>query len=615
MARFTRRQTLKIIGLGTAAALMPFSLAKAVGQRRHGLSAFGDLKYPEGFEAFDYVRPDAPKGGRMSLVPSSFAFNQDSATFNTLNSFVLSGQSPVGMELTFDSLMARAEDEPDSYYGLVAESVSLSEDNKEAIFHLNPDARFHDGTSLTADDVLFSLDILGREGHTSIRNGLLSLESATRDGDDVRITVSGDFPISTLLFVVGLPIFSALYWQDRSFTASTMEAPLGSGPYRVGMVRAGTSITYRRVEDYWGKDLPVNRGKHNFDEVRYDFFRDRDSAFTAFTANTYDLREEFTARTWATRYDFPAVRQGRVVMEELIDESPAGGQAWHFNARLEKFSDIRVREAIALAFDFEWANANLFHGLYNRTHSFFENSPMKAEDMPSEAELALLEPLRDELLPSVFEAAYTPPITDGTGRNRANLRRAATLLDEAGIRNDGGTRRLANGNAFEIEFLMADNGFLRIVEPYATNLRTLGIVARPRLVDASQYRSRVNEFDFDMITVRTAVPLSPSPALMSFFHSSLVDVSGGRNVAGIRSDAVDALVNHMLEAQDREAYYTAARALDRVLRASHFMVPQWFKGTHTIAYWNRFSRPETKPKFSRGIVNTWWYDAEKAASL
>ena len=615
MARFTRRQTLKIIGLGTAAALMPFSLARAVGQRRHGLSAFGDLKYPEGFEAFDYVRPDAPKGGRMSLVPSSFAFNQDSATFNTLNSFVLSGQSPVGMELTFDSLMALAEDEPDSYYGLVAESVSLSEDNKEAIFHLNPAARFHDGTSLTADDVLFSLDILGREGHTSIRNGLLSLENATRVGDDVRITVFGDFPISTLLFVVSLPIFSAQYWQDRSFTASTMEAPLGSGPYRVGTVRAGTSITFRRVEDYWGKDLPVNRGKHNFDEVRYDFFRDRDSAFTAFTANTYDLREEFTARTWATRYDFPAVRQGRVVMEELIDESPAGGQAWHFNTRREKFSDIRVREAIALAFDFEWANANLFHGLYNRTHSFFENSPMKAEDMPSEAELALLEPLRDELLPSVFEAAYTPPITDGTGRNRANLRRAATLLDEAGVRNDGGTRRLANGNAFEIEFLMADNGFLRIVEPYATNLRTLGIVARPRLVDASQYRSRVNEFDFDMITVRTAVPLSPSPALMSFFHSSLADVSGGRNVAGIRSDAVDTLVNHMLEAQDREAYYTAARALDRVLRASHFMVPQWFKGTHTIAYWNRFSRPETKPKFSRGIVNTWWYDAEKAASL
>ena len=619
--KITRRDSLKFSAAAIAASLLPFPLTRAraltplEGAASHGLSAFGDLKYPEGFRAFSYVRPDAPKGGRLSLVPSTWLYNQAPDTFNTMNSFSFGGQAPVGMELTTDSLMAPAQDEPDSYYGLVAEGVTLSEDRRQATFTLRPEARFHDGSPMTADDVVFSLNILKTEGHPLIRTALSLLREVSGEGHSVSVAIEGEYPVSTLLSIVSMPVLSKAYYEGRDFGASTLEPPLGSGPYRVKTFRAGISITYERVADYWGRDLPVNTGQYNFDEIRYDLYRDRDTAFTAFTGGAYDLREEFTARVWATRYDFPAVRDGRVKTEVLPDESPAGGQAWHFNTRREKFADPRVRQAIALVFDFEWSNANLFSGLYARGHSIFENSPMKAEGLPSAAELVLLEPLRKDVPAEVFGEAVLPPVTDGSGRPRQLLRQAAQMLDAAGIKNVGGRRILPNGEPLEIEFLITDNGWLRIVEPYANNLGLLGIEARPRLVDASQYQNRQNDFDFDMIVMRVSVPLYPSPSLNSFFHSSAASQPGSRNLSGIRNPAVDQLLLEMLRARSREDYFTAARALDRVVRASHYMVPQWFKGTHTIAYWDRFSRPEVKPKYARGIVNTWWYDEEKAARL
>lgn len=618
--KLTRRQGIKLAGLGLGTALLPgpvraLAQAGAGPQPRHGLSAFLDLRYPPDFAAFDYVDPDAPKGGEISLIGSTWIYNQDTTTFNTLNSYVLGGEAALGMELTFDSLMAPALDEPDSYYALVAESVILSDDLRQARFLLDPRARFHDGSPITAEDVRFSLITLKEEGHPLIRTSLAALERVEALDGEVAITIRSAFPVPTLLSVVGLPIFSQAYYRERDFTAATLEPPLGSGPYRVAQVNAGSSITYARVEDYWARDLPVRRGQFNFDRIRYEFYRDRDAAFTAFTAGSYDLREEFTAKTWATRYDFPAVQQGRVRTETLPDESPSGGQAWHLNTRRAKFADARVRQAIGLAFDFEWANENLFHGLYTRTHSFFENSPMKAEGTPSPAELALLEPLRGDVPAEVFGEAYVPPVTDGSGRNRRQLREAARLLDEAGVRNVGGRRQLPDGEPLEIEFLIYDNGFVRVIEPFAANLARIGIAARPRLVDAAQYQNRLNSFEFDAITMRVAVPLYPAPVLNSYFHSTAADSPGSRNYAGIRSPAVDQLLLHMLRAESREAYFTAARALDRVLRASHYMIPQWYKDVHTIAYWDRFSRPETKPRYARGIVETWWYDAEKAARL
>jgi len=517
--------------------------------------------------------------------------------------------------LTYDSLMVRALDEPDSYYGLVAQSVTLSDDKRLARFALRPQARFHDGSPLTAKDVVFSLTTLKTLGHPIIVNALTNMSAVRQDGQDVIVELSGDYPLPTLLSVVTLPIFSATYWQDKDFTASTLEAPLGSGPYKVAEMRLGETITYGRVQDYWAKDLPVMAGLFNFDSIRYHFYRDRDNAFRDFGTQTYDLREEFTSQVWATRYDFPAVKDGRIKLDTIPDESPAGGQAWHMNTRKKKFSNPRVREAIGLAFDFEWSNEKLFYGLYQRAHSLFENSPLKATGKPTDAELALLEPFKADLPASVFEKVYTPPKTDASGRARKNLRRASTLLKEAGFINQGGQRMTPEGEPFEIEFLMAESGFLRIIEPYAANLALLGITAKPRQVDASQYQSRVQTFDFDMVTMRVTFPLYPSPSFNSFFHSSSADLEGSRNLAGIKNPAVDQLILTLLRASDRESFTTAARCLDRVLRSNHYFVPQWFKSVHNLAYWDKFDRPDTKPKYDRGIIATWWQDETKAAKL
>ena len=605
----TRREILQLSALGIGALALPAPLrawAESQPIARHGLSAFGDLKYGPDFTQFDYVRADAPKGGRLALTPSSYLYNQDPTTFNTLNSFVLKGQAAVGRERTFDSLMARAYDEPDSYYGLAAKSITLLEEGRIARFEIRKEARFHDGSPLTAEDAAFSLTLLKAQGHPLIVASLAKLASATVEEEELVVTISGDYPLATLVALIELPIFSKAYWADKDFSASTLDAPLGSGPYKVKDYRIGISITYERVKDYWAKDLPVNKGQHNFDELRFDFFRDRDTAFTAFTANEYDLREEFTSRVWATRYDFPAVKDGRVKLETLPDASPAGGQAWHINSRKTKFSDPREREAIAMVFDFEWSNTNLFYGLYSRTHSLFENSPMKAVGAPEEAELALLEPLRADLPDSVFETAYLPPETDGSGRNRALLRKASSLLQEAGFLSQDGKRMTADGEPFEIEFLMADSGFLRIVEPYIRNLEQLGIIARARQVDSSQYQLRLQSFDFDLVTLRTTFPLYPSPSLNSFFHSTSADVEGSRNLAGVKSPAVDQLLLEMQRAKTRNEFLVAARALDRVLRSKHYYIFQWYKAAHHLAYWDRFARPETKPLYQSGVVETWW---------
>jgi microcin C transport system substrate-binding protein len=600
-----------------AAALVPRrSLALEGETEAHGLSIFGDLKYPAGFRHFDYVNPQAPKGGVFSAQISSVAGNQNFETFNTLNIFVLRGDGAAGMGLTFDSLMARALDEPDAMYGVVARAVRWSGDGLTYRFLLRPEARFHDGSKLAARDVAFSLMTLKEKGHPRISQTIRLMTSAAAEGDDVVVVTfaperSRDLPLT----VASLPILSEDYYRGRDFEAATLEAPLGSGPYKVGRFEVGRYIEFERDAGYWAKDLPTSVGHHNFERIRYEYYRDRDVAFEAFKAGAFTYREEFTSRIWNTGYDFQAVKDGRVKQEVLPDETPSGMQGWWLNARRDKFRDPRLREAVGLAFDFEWTNQNLMYGAYRRTASFFENSDMKAEGKPSPEELALLEPWRGKVPDEVFGEPYAPPKSDGSGQDRNLLRRADQLLREAGCKRDGNVLRLPSGQPFEIEFLDSSPALQPHTQPYIKNLSLIGIQARSRVVDAAQYQRRENEFDFDVVVRRYVSGLTPGEPLRQIFGSRAADIKGSQNLAGVAHPAVDALLERIVTARTRDELRTACRALDRVLRAGRYWVPMWYSATHRVAHWDVFGRPERLPKYDLGVPAIWWHDADKAKRI
>jgi microcin C transport system substrate-binding protein len=616
-AGLDRRRVLALGGAALAAPLLPGAPraedGAAPGGERHGLSIFGDLKYPPDFAHFDYANPKAPKGGMLSHVGSSYAYNQNLQTFNSLNTFILKGDAAQGLELTFASLMVRSGDEPDSIYGYVARSVRVSEDGRLYEFRLRPEARFHDGSPLTAEDVAFSVNILKEKGHPIISQALRELDGAEAPSPDtVLLRFNGQQARDVPLYAATLPIFSKAYYTTRAFDETTLEAPLGSGIYRVGRFETGRWIEYTRIPDHWARDLPVHLGQWNFDVIRYEFFRDRDVAFEAFKGGAYLLREEFTSKTWATGYDFPAAKDGRVQRLVLPDETPSGAQGWFINTRRDKFKDPRVREALILAFDFEWTNKNLFYGLYERTWSFFQHSDMMAEGGPSPAELALLEPLRGRIPDEVFGEPFRPPVSDGSGQDRHLLRRAMHLLAQAGWTMRDGQSRNARGEPFEIEFLDAESTFDRITLPYIRNLKLLGIEGRIRTVDPAQYQMRVNGFDFDVTTRRYSMSLTPGDDLKRMFGSADADRPGSRNLSGLKDPAVDALIDRAVAAESRAELTTACRALDRVIRAGRYWVPHWYKPSHWLAYWDAFGRPETKPRYARGVLETWWSDPERA---
>ena len=602
-------RTLFAIGLLAAVAL--FSAPGAEAEPRHGLSAFGDLKYGPDFKHFDYVNPDAPKGGRLSMIGTEARI-----TFNSFNYYILKGDAAQGLPFLFDTLMVRAWDEPDAVYGLVAETVEVADDGLSMVFNLRKEARFSDGSPLTAEDVANSLTLLKEKGDPRIALQLRKVSKADVLGPhQVRFTfteANRDLPLIT---ATSIPVFSKAYYTKNDFSKTTLEPPLGSGPYKISDFKQARYVTFARREDYWAKDLPVNKGQYNFAELRYEYFRDRTTQFEALKAGAFDLREEFTSKVWATQYDIPPVQKGWLKTETLPDDRPSGAQGFFINTRREKFSDPRTREALGLAFDFEWTNRNQFYELYKRTHSFFENSAMKANDAPGSDELKLLEPLRGKLRSAVFEQVFVPPVSNGSGQDRKLLRRASKLLKEAGWEVKDGKRVNANGEVFQIEFLTYSPTFERIIGPYIKNLRILGIDSKMRLVDPAQYESRRKAFDFDMTTTRYVVRQTPGVELENYFGSASAKIKGSLNLAGVGNPEIDSLVAKVVQAQDRESLNTAARALDRVLRAEHFWVPHWYKASHTIAYWDKFSRPETKPRFHRGIVATWWYDEDKAAKL
>jgi microcin C transport system substrate-binding protein len=598
----------------SAGALLLFALAvssASAAERTHGLSAFGDLAYPPDFDHFAYANPEAPKGGTFSLVGWGGV-----TTFNSLNNYILKGDAAQGLELLADTLMVRAADEPDAVYGLVAESAEVADDRMSVTFHLRPEARFSDGSPLTADDVVFSFETLKEKGHPIFHQTLRDVVKAEAlDPQTVRYSFQGDLVRDLPLTVAELPILSKTYYATQPFDQTTLDVPLGSGPYLVDQMMQGRTIVYRRNPDYWAKDLPVNRGRWNFDKIRYEYFRDRTAGMEAFKAGFYDFREEFTSKVWATEYDFPAIRDGRVKKEVLPDDTPSGTQGFFINTRRDQLKDPRVREALDLAFDFEWTNRNMFYGLYDRTQSFFENSPMKAEGEPSEAELTLLQGLGVPVPEGALGPVYVPPKTDGSGRNRALFVEAGKLLDEAGWTVKNGMRVNDKGEPLKIEVLMFEPVMERIAAPYIKNLKLLGIDARLRMVDPAQYQQRLKDFDFDITTQRYSMRSTPGVELRSYFGSQAADLDGSLNLAGIKDPAVDALIERVVAAKTREDMTIAARALDRVLRAGHYWVPHWYKGSNTVAYWDKFSRPETKPKYDRGILDTWWFDEAKAAQI
>jgi microcin C transport system substrate-binding protein len=596
------------------------ALSHAHAEPRHGLSIFGDLKYPAGFRHYEYVNPDAPKGGK---IVTTGVFANDS--FDSFNAMILKGDAAQGIagyvregisSLIYDSLMDKALDEPDSYYGLVAESADIAADGRSVTFKLRREAKFADGTPVTAADCVFTFTALKEKGYPSFGMLLRDVAKAVAvDTHTLRYEFSGDQVRDLPTTVAQLPILPKAFYDTRKFEETWLDKPLGSGPYAIGNFSQGTFVSYVRRPDYWARDLNVNRGRWNFDEIRFDYFRERAASFEGIKSRVLDLREDFTSRDWATGYDIAAVREGRLIRRVLPDDNPSGTQGFWINTRLPKFADSRVRRALDLAFDYEWTNKNIFYSSYKRTHSYFENSKLKATGKPEGTELALLEPFRDKLPASVFGEAYVPPVSDGSGADRKLLSEAAKLLTEAGFIQKDGKRLTKSGEPFTIEYLTYDPASERFLGGFVQNLQRLGIEVNIRKVDSAQYQRRQKSYEYDMLGGRFTMSNTPGPELKNMFGSEAVTLEGTQNMAGVKDPVVDALIGKVSAAKTREEVNIAARALDRVLRAGHYWVPNWYKGSHTIAFWDKFSWPEKKPPYERAILDTWWFDAAKAAKL
>jgi microcin C transport system substrate-binding protein len=620
-ARLSRRSVLA----GAAATATSLSLAAparaaAWDKAVHGLSIFGDLALPPDFAQLAYADPAAPKGGILSLQASSIAYNQNFNTFNSLNFLILKGDGAQGLEYTFDPLMTRHLDETDAVYGVLVDRVLIEEPFRTYRLRLRPEARFHDGSPVTAEDVAWTLTTLKKEGHPLISQSLRLLESATaEEAGVVTIRLASGGARDLILQVVGLPVLSKAYYATRVFDQTTTEPVLGSGPYKVNRFEQGRFIEYERVRDHWAEKLPIRRGQYNFDRLRYEYFRDRTVALEGFKARAFLFREEFTSRQWATGYDFPALKEGRVKRETVPDESPSGTQGWWYNLRRPQFQNPRIREALGLCFDFEWVNENIMFSSFERTVSFFQGGPLAAKGLPSAEERALLDQPQfwgGTVPAALFGEPYVPPKSDKSGQDRALLRRAQTMLTEAGCRRGSdGALLLPGGQRFELEFLDFDPGLHPHLDSWIKNLGFMGIRATKRLVDATQYQRRLEDFEFDLVSARFAFPSTPLESLQRFYHSDSARTRGSRNYTGLAHPAVDWLLEKIAQAPNREEHAAACGALDRVLRHLHIWMPAWSKGEHWFAYWDVFGRPARKPKYDRGVVANWWYDEERAKRI
>jgi microcin C transport system substrate-binding protein len=602
----------RLVAVLAATALLLASAAPSAPQTAgskattsYAISMYGDLKYPPGFKHFEYVNPEAPKGGEVKLAAIG--------TFDTLNPFILKGVPAAGAGMIFETLMVGSLDEPFSQYGLLAESIEVPADRTWVAYTLRPEVRFHDGSALTVDDVIWTFETLKSKGQPFFRSYYAQVVKAERAGErKVKFTFGPGENRELPLIVGQLPVLSKAYWSKRDFEKTTLEPPLGSGPYRMEAVEAGRSITYRRVKDYWGAKLPVRTGQDNFDALRYDYYRDITVAVEALKAGEYDFRQENVAKNWATAYTGPAISQGLIKKEGIKNEVPTGMQAFAYNTRRPIFQDVRVRRALGYAFDFEWMNKNLFFGAYTRTKSYFSNSELASRGLPGPDELKLLEPLRGKIADEVFTKEYQPP--DGSNQREA-VREALRLLQEAGWEVKG--QKLVHaktGEAMTFEILISDPTWERIALPFAKSLERLGITARVRTVDTAQYQNRTDNFDFDMIVAVWGQSLSPGNEQRDDWGSTAAATPGSRNLAGIKDPAVDKLIDLVIQAPDRAGLVARTRALDRALLWGSYVIPQWHINLFRVVYWDKFSRPAITPKYALAF-NTWWVDPQKEAAL
>ncbi|WP_439815583.1 extracellular solute-binding protein [Zavarzinia sp. CC-PAN008] len=579
--------------------------------RTHALSLLGEPKYPADFAHVEVVNPDAPKGGAIVIGAMS-------GGFDSLNPFIVRGNPAAGVGQVYETLMASPPDDPNAEYGLVAESVEFPADRSWVTFHLRAEARWHDGKPITAEDVVFSFETLRDKGAPFYRSYYANVTRAEiLDARTVKFTFDQANNRELPQIMGQLVVLPRHWWADRKFEETSLEPPLGSGPYRVANVKPPSSITLERVPDYWAKDLPINRGQDNFDTIRYEYYRDPVIAFEGFKGRAFDFYQESRASNWATGYDFPAVKNGLVRREEPANGYPAGMQGFVLNTRRPQFADIRVRRALDLAYDFEWANKNLFFGAYSRTQSYFERSELASTGVPEGAELALLEPFRDRLPAELFTTPYRSPVSDGSGRDRTNLRQATQLLKEAGWTIQDRKLVNAEGQQMRIEFLLDNDGgaFERVILPYIQNLERLGIAASIRNIDSTQFENRQRDFDYDVVVATIGQSLSPGNEQRDFFSTKSADEKGSRNLAGVRDPVVDALIEKVIFAADRDGLLAATRALDRVLLWGHYVVPQWYLANNRIAWWDRFGRPEKTTPYSVGFPTTWWLDPARDAAI
>ncbi len=575
--------------------------------KSHGISNFGNLKYKKNFTHLDYVNPDAPKGGEISTW--------EFGTFDSLNRYIIKGNAASSGNIFLEPLMIGTADEPDALYGLIAETIEYPSDRSFAIFNIRPEAKFSDGTPVTADDLVFSHKILLEKGIPSLKQVFIDIKSV-QALSDLRVKYQFTRPSENnemLMLVASSTVFSKKFFEDRDFSESTLEPMLGTGPYLLEELDVGKRIVYKANPNYWGKDLPINIGRNNFEKIRYEYYADSTAAFEGFKAGEYSFRFENSSQKWAQDYNFPAIEKGIIKKISLPDGNLGSAQGFFFNLRKEKFKDPLVREAIGLMFNFEWSNKTLFFDLYSRVSSFWENSKMKATDMPSEDELNYLLPLKKYLPPEVFEKpAYQPPISSPNKVDRKNRRLASQLLDKAGWKVVQGKRVNPDGKILEIEILNYSPAFDRIINPFIESLKLLGINAKHTRIDSTQYTERVREFDWDIITSTYGNSMTPGIDLVQRFSSKTADVPS-RNVVGLKNEAIDKLVQHALNAKSREELDVVIRALDRSLRSLKFWVPQWYKQVHTVAFRNEFSFPDTLPPFDLGVFDFWWFDINKAS--
>ncbi|MBC8130605.1 MAG: ABC transporter substrate-binding protein [Rhizobiaceae bacterium] len=615
----TRRGFGQLVFAGGAAALMPtVALAEIPADTPlHGLSAYGDLKYAAGFEAFGYANPDAPQGGRMNYAVPSWFFNQSVRTFDTLNTFVLRGNAPPRIEKLYDALMVTSLDEPDSLYCALAESVSISADRNAFTFRLRPEATFSTGAPVTAADVAFSYLTFKEKGHPALAVLLkIVADAIAEDERTVRIVFSGRQTMPDVLLALAIPIVPKAFYDGRDFETNDLTEIPGSGRYRVGRMAVGQYIEYERREDYWAKDMNFARGLDHFQTIRIDFFRDRQPALEAFKKGEIDFREEFTTRSWATEYEFPAVKAKRVIRREFPVETLPKFQCWALNQRRERFADVRVRRAINMCFDFEWTNANLLFGLRTHSDSCFEGSDFKATGTPSPEEAALLETLRGQIPDEAFGAVWAQPVSDGTGNDRRILRDALALFADAGWTRGAGGLVNAKGEVFRLEFMINGTEQQRVYGKFFDTLRLIGVDASFRLVDEAQYQDRQANYDFDMILAAFGLGATPTRESLSiFFGSAARDYPGSYNFPGMADAGVDALIERVGTSKTRAEMTIAMKCLDRVLRARLDWLPNITADMRRVAYWDMFGFKEPKPDYGFPVESLWWYDEAKAKAI